>query len=150
MARKECSKLLLQKIPEFQQVIDNEMISDTIIDQMNQIIVDYEKTKSDLSAAQSDYKFLEKQYKDKVSELIDLKEQIKEEKEKLPEEEFKEKLKKEAIFFCSRVATFVKEMGGYIWITEYLNQLPDYEKKSYLSAVNAVGAWVESLRQNIN
>lgn len=111
---------------------------------------DYEKTKSDLSAAQIDYKFLEKQYNAKVKELNELKDQIRAENEKLPEEKFKEKLKNETIFFCGEVAEFVKKMGGYIWITEYLNQLPEYEKKSYLSAISAVDGWAQSLMQNIN
>lgn len=110
---------------------------------------DYEKTKSDLSAAQVDYKFLEKQYNAKVKELNELKDQIRAENEKLPEEKFKEKLKNETIFFCGEVAEFVKKMGGYIWITEYLNQLPEYEKKSYLSAINAVDGWAQVMHDNI-
>ena len=110
---------------------------------------DYEKTKSDLSAAQVDYKFLEKQYNAKVKELNELKDQIRAENEKLPEEKFKEKLKNETIFFCGEVAEFVKKMGGYIWITEYLNQLPEYEKKSYLSAISAVDGWAQVMHDNI-
>lgn len=110
---------------------------------------DYEKTKSDLSAAQVDYKFLEKQYNAKVKELNELKDQIRAENEKLPEEKFKEKLKNETIFFCGEVAEFVKKMGGYIWITEYLNQLPEYEKKSYLSAISAVDGWAQVIHDNI-
>lgn len=110
---------------------------------------DYEKTKSDLSAVQVDYKFLEKQYNAKVKELNELKDQIRAENEKLPEEKFKEKLKNETIFFCGEVAEFVKKMGGYIWITEYLNQLPEYEKKSYLSAISAVDGWAQVMHDNI-
>ena len=83
----------------------------------------------------------------KIREIQELKRQLAKSSE--PEEQFQKKLENETIFFCSKVATFIKEVGGYVWLTDYINEMPDYEKRSYLSAVNNIAAWAENIRENI-
>ena len=65
------------------------------------------------------------------------------------EEQFAKKLKDETIFFCSRVADVLQKNGGYIWITENINELPAYEKKSYIAAIDSIGAWYQTMKNNI-
>lgn len=111
---------------------------------------DYDKTKKDLQDYKKEYSNLEAQYKNKVSELQDLRKQVENMKETESTEQYNKKLKDSTIFFCSKVASFIEQVGGYVWLVDHLNELPDYEKKSYVSAVNAVYAWAETLLNNIN
>ena len=67
-----------------------------------------------------------------------------------PTEQYNQKLKNSTIFFCSKVADFIEKVGGYVWLVDHLNELPDYEKKSYVSAVNAIYSWSDTILNNIN
>lgn len=116
----------------------------------NQSTEELEKTKEQLKNYKSDYKYLQSQYDEKVSEVNDLKNQINQMKSTEPTEQYNKKLKDSTIFFCSKVADFIEKTGGYVWLTEHLNELPDYERKSYISAVNAVYTWSSTLLNNIN
>lgn len=111
---------------------------------------DYESTKRELQDYKKDYKNLMTQFDEKVSELQSLRKQIENMKITEPTEQYNKKLKDSTIFFCSKVADFIEKTGGYIWLTDHLNELPDYEKKSYISAVNAVYSWANTLLNNIN
>lgn len=115
-----------------------------------QIPEDYESTKRELKGWKEDYRNLRSQFDEKVSELQDLKKQIETMKETTPTEQYNQKLKSSTIFFCSRVADFIEKTGGYVWLVEHLNELPDYERKSYINAVNAIYAWADNLLRNIN
>lgn len=111
---------------------------------------DYESTKRELQDYKKDYKNLMTQFDEKVSELQSLRKQIENMKITEPTEQYNKKLKDSTIFFCSKVADFIEKTGGYVWLTDHLNELPDYEKRSYISAVNAVYSWADTLLNNIN
>lgn len=111
---------------------------------------DYESTKRELQDYKKDYKNLRTQFDEKITELQSLRKQIENMKVTEPTEQYNKKLKDSTIFFCSKVADFIEKTGGYVWLTEHLNELPDYERKSYISAVNAVHAWADTLLNNIN
>ena len=111
---------------------------------------DYESTKRELQDYKKDYKNLMTQFDEKVSELQSLRKQIENMKVTEPTEQYNKKLKDSTIFFCSKVADFIEKVGGYVWLSDHLNELPDYEKKSYISAVNAVYSWADTLLNNIN
>lgn len=115
-----------------------------------QIPEDYESTKRELKGWKEDYRNLRLQFDEKVLELQDLRKQIENMKETTPTEQYNQKLKNSTIFFCSRVADFIEKTGGYVWLVEHLNELPDYERKSYINAVNAIYAWADNLLRNIN
>ena len=115
-----------------------------------QIPEDYESTKRELKGWKEDYRNLRSQFDEKVLELQDLRKQIETMKETTPTEQYNQKLKSSTIFFCSRVADFIEKTGGYVWLVDHLNELPDYERKSYINAVNAIYAWADNLLRNIN
>ena len=137
---------------EVQKYIDeiNYLKANPVIEKVVEKPDDYDKTKRDLQNYKKEYSNLETQYKNKVSELQDLRKQVENIKETEPTEQYNKKLKDSTIFFCSKVASFIEQVGGYVWLVDHLNELPDYEKKSYVSAVNAVYAWAETLLNNIN
>ena len=86
----------------------------------------------------------------KYKEIEELKSKLKAIENVSAEEQFSRKLKDDTLFFCGRVADFLQKNGGYIWITEHINELPEYEKKSYISAIDSIGAWYQTIRDNIN
>lgn len=93
--------------------------------------------------------FLNNEYQKRCKELSELREQLRGQKELTPQEQFSKKLKDDTIFFCGHVADFLRKNGGYVWITEHLNELPEHEKKSYIAAIDNIGAWYQNLRNNI-
>lgn len=111
---------------------------------------DYDSTKRELQDYKKDYSNLQSQFNEKVSELQELRKQIENMKETTPTEQYNKKLKDSTIFFCSKVADFIEKIGGYVWLVDHLNELPDYERKSYVSAVSAIYAWADNLLININ
>ena len=130
---KKITKNEVQKyINEIKQLKENPLIPS-----------DYESTKRELQDYKKDYKNLMTQFDEKVSELQSLRKQIENMKITEPTEQYNKKLKDSTIFFCSKVADFIEKTGGYVWLTDHLNELPDYEKKSYISAVNAVYSWAD-------
>ena len=111
---------------------------------------DYDSTKKELQDYKKDYSNLKSQFDEKVSELQILRKQIENMKVTTPTEQYNKKLKDSTIFFCSKVADFIEKTGGYVWLVDHLNELPDYERKSYISAVSAIYAWADNLLNNIN
>lgn len=137
---KKITKKEVQKyIDEIKQLKENPVVPS-----------DYESTKRALQDYKKDYKNLRTQFDEKVTELQSLRKQIENMKVTEPTEQYNKKLKDSTIFFCSKVADFIEKTGGYVWLTEHLNELPDYERKSYISAVNAVHSWADALLNNIN
>lgn len=110
----------------------------------------YEKTQRELQNYKKDYEDLYRQFESKVEELQESRKQIEKMKETTPTEQYNQKLKDSTIFFCSKVAEFIEKVGGYVWLTEHLNELPEYERKSYISAINTVHIWSETMLNNIN
>lgn len=111
---------------------------------------DYDITKKELQDYKKDYSNLKSQFDEKVSELQNLRKQIENMKVTTPTEQYNQKLKDSTIFFCSKVAEFIEKVGGYVWLIDHLNELPEYEKKSYISAVNAIYSWADTILNNIN
>ena len=111
---------------------------------------DYESLKSDIQLLRNNNERITKEINSKRSELEGLKEKLFTIENASPQQQFSKKLKDDTIFFCSHVAEFLKTNGGYIWITDHLNELPEYERKSYIRAIDCIGAWYQNLRNNIN
>lgn len=115
---------------------------------------DYEEIKKKaemVDVHKSDFQRMQKAYEEmaekwKRSEL---------EKQKLideankPEEERKEGIKRGALMFCSGIARFIEEYGGYVWLAQHINEMGPGERKSYLSAINAVESWVNAIKGNM-
>lgn len=112
---------------------------------------DYDSTKKQLSDYKKDYKTLQEQYELKLSEIQKLKQQIEvTAEEDSPEEQFSAKLKHSSILFCTKVAEFLEKMGGYVWLTEHINEIPEFERQGYVKSVLAVKAWADTMEYNIN
>lgn len=139
ITQKITQKQVQQYINEIKQLKENPPIPS-----------DYNSTKRELLDYKNDYNNLKSQFNEKVSELQELRKQIENMKVTEPTEQYNKKLKDSTIFFCSKVADFIEKVGGYVWLSDHLNELPDYERKSYVNAVKTIYAWAENLLSNIN
>lgn len=111
---------------------------------------DYEVTKRELQHYKKDYSNLQAQFEKKVAELQDLRKQMENMKRNEPASQYAQKLTDSTLLFCSKVATFIEQVGGYVWLTDEINKIPDLEKEGYIRAVHAIKAWADTMEYNIN
>ena len=41
-------------------------------------------------------------------------------------------------------------MGGYVWLTDQINEIPEFEREGYIKAVHAIKSWADTMEYNIN
>lgn len=111
---------------------------------------DYDRLVESNSEMLKDNTRLTKQYGEKCEELVKLREQLKQMEAKTTQKQFADKLIDDSLFFCSKVNTFIRDVGGLAYLADKINDLPEKEHKSYLQAVNIVKAWVDNILNNIN
>lgn len=111
---------------------------------------DYESTKKELQDYKFDYKQLKNQFDEKVKELQDLRKQIESINDNSPATQYEKKLKDSTLLFCSKVATFIEQVGGYIWLTDKINEIPELEREGYIKSVHVIKSWADTMEYNIN
>lgn len=89
-------------------------------------------------------------YRKKCEELDKLREQLKLMEAKTIQKQATDKLIDDSLFFCSKVNTFIRDVGGLAYLSDKINNLPEKEHKSYLQAVSIVKAWADNILININ
>lgn len=75
---------------------------------------DYDSTKKELQDYKFDYMQLKTQFDEKVKELQGLRKQIEIMNDNSPVTQYEKKLKDSTLLFCSKIATFIEQVGGYI------------------------------------
>ena len=144
-------ELKLQKIEKLEKEINelNEELTNRPSTTVEVKPSDYDITKNSLEGYKKDYTKLKSQYDEKIKEITTLKEQIESAKSVTEEEQYTKKLKDGAIFFCSRVNEFIEKTGGFVWLSEHITELPDYERKSYIKAIEMVENWATAMKMNM-
>ena len=92
---------------------------------------------------------LRSEYDAKCKELNNLKEQIRLEKEQSVKKQSENKIIDDAIFFCAKIDSFIKDVGGLAYLSDKIEHLPSSEKKAYIKAVTLVKAWADNILTNI-
>lgn len=111
---------------------------------------DYDSTKKELQDYKFDYNQLKTQFDEKVKELQDLRKQIEIMNNNSPATQYEKKLKDSTLLFCSKTATFIEQVGGYIWLTDKINEIPELEREGYIRSVHAIKSWADTMEYNIN
>ena len=111
---------------------------------------DYDSTKRQLEDYKKDYSNLHSQFEDKVKELQDLRKQMENIKRDDPSEQYTKKLQNSVLTFCAKVSTFIEQVGGYIWLTDQINEIPELEREGYIKAVHTIKSWADTMEYNIN
>lgn len=92
---------------------------------------------------------LRSEYDTKCKELNNLKEQIRLEKEQSIKKQSENKIIDDAIFFCAKIDSFIKDVGGLAYLSDKIEHLPPSEKKAYIKSVTLVKAWADNILTNI-
>ena len=115
-----------------------------------QIPEDYESTKRELKGWKEDYKNLRNDFQNKVGEVQDLRNELESMKNSTPEKQYSEKIKNSTLLFCRKVSTFIENVGGYIWLTDYINEIPELEREGYIRSIHRIKEWANTMETNIN
>jgi ParB-like chromosome segregation protein Spo0J len=111
---------------------------------------DYESTKRELQDYKKDYSSLRNQFDEKVKELQALRKQMENMKKEEFADPYSKKLTDSTLLFCSKIATFIEQVGGYVWLTDEINKIPELEREGYIKSVHAIKSWADTMEYNIN
>lgn len=111
---------------------------------------DYERLKKSVKDYEKDYKDMRSQFESKVKELQEERQKVKALTDNTAEDEFNKKIKDSTFLFCTKVANFIEQVGGYVWLGEHIDKLPEFERAGYIKAIETVSAWADTLKYNID
>lgn len=111
---------------------------------------DYLKGKArEASAWEQDYKREQNKVAERNQKILELQDEIKRLQEQTVAEQAGSDMKASAILFAAQCKNFIEAVGGYVFLAERLSELPERERKGYLSAVQAVHDWAHILQDDI-
>lgn len=110
---------------------------------------DYNEVKSKARAYDSDIQRLNQKLTDAYNERNKLQDRISELEEKTAGGELHTRVVEGSLFFVAGCGAFVRDYGGYIWITNHLNELNETELKNYEWAIKNVYAWAQKFLQAV-
>ena len=113
-------------------------------------LIAYGDTKKELQDYKKDYSNLRNQFDEKVKELQSLRKQMENIKKDETTNPYSKKLTDSTLLFCSKIATFIEQVGGYVWLTDEINKIPELEREGYIKSVHAIKAWADTMEYNIN
>lgn len=117
------------------EVIEKEVIKEVVPD-------DYELTKAQLENA-----------KKKLDRLMQANQSLKEKEKlamsKLESEQANKKIVEDVSGFHYKIAGFIQEVGGLLYLTEYLDDIPKENKKLFLDSAKYLREFSEQLYKNI-
>lgn len=150
IASMDTTKRITQK--EVKQYIDeiNYLKSNPTVKEIVKEPDDYMDTKKQLQYYEQDYSTLKSDFDDKVKELQDLRRQLENIKNVEESDPYSEKIKNSTLLFCSKIATFIEQVGGYVWLTDEINKIPELEREGYIKSVHAIKSWADTMEFNIN
>lgn len=147
-ALKESAKEKDKKISELESEVKEPqtitVVDNTAVDSLQK---EFDKYKKD---SEKDYKNLQKSWTEKVKENQDLRKQIDTLENQTVGKEYEKQLKDSVLIFCGRINNFIQDVGGYVWLTEKINELPELERTGYIKAVNAIKSWADTMIFNID
>jgi ParB-like chromosome segregation protein Spo0J len=149
----DTTKRITQK--EMQKYIDKikeleEKPPEKIIETIVQKPVDYDDLKKRVKDYKSDNSFLQSEYNKQVNKNNELKKRIEIYEQNDPKEKRQKQIFDSALLFCAKVSSFIEQVGGYVWLTEELENIPEKEREGYIKAIHAVKTWADTMEYNIN
>lgn len=95
------------------------------------------------------YEELMTKYTKKCNEALRLQEQITELKETTQEGLENGNLSENVFYFCTLANNFVGNVGGLVWLTERINDMPKKERELFLKAAKALNDFSNVFMQNM-
>lgn len=120
------------------------------------VTVESEETKRKLRQAEKDARAYRQDYEKAKQEVVNqrnenlkLQDELQKAIEQTEQGKFEGKLVESAVFFVSGCGRFIEQYGGLVWIVNHLEELPEKERAGYIKAVDAIYAWANTLKTNI-
>ena len=110
---------------------------------------DYREAKSKARAYDADTKRLNQKLTDAYNEQNELREEIRNLQEQTVREQTNNDFVAGAIYFTAQCGSFIRDVGGYVWIADKLADLPERDRVGYIKSAMAVRDWATALLQNI-
>jgi len=116
-----------------------------------------DKYRRQSEAYKQDYHNEQLKSADNMKKTLELQSEIQELKKKMDDIQFGDVGWKSAdrslpasVYFCAGVMNFIRDYGGYVWITDYIDDLPERERNNYIKAIEQTYAWAQIMLRNIN
>lgn len=116
-----------------------------------------DKYRRQSEAYKQDYHNEQLKSADNMKKVLELQSEIQELKKKMDDIQFGDIGGKSAdralpasVYFCAGVMNFIRDYGGYVWITDYIDDLPERERNNYIKAIEQIYAWAQIMLNNIN
>lgn len=119
------------------------------LEQRKPVLQVKEVVPDDYNSIKSDNARMVKEYKAKCQELFDLKDKLKAIEDDNVKNKAENDLKNDCIFFCAKCDDFIKKVGGYAYLSDKLDSLPEMERKSYFKCVQMIKAWSDNIIANM-
>lgn len=111
---------------------------------------DYDELKQGVERIKTENKVLRSDH-DKLTRRNDeLTERIKMYENQTGVQDFDTQVKNDAVFFCSRCATFLTDIGGYAYLLDHIDKLPTNERNAYFKSMEAVYGWASNSIEFLN
>lgn len=103
----------------------------------------------DYVLAKEQAKSAEEARRQTASELREANQRIRDLEKRKGINEIQRKLEEEASYFAVRTYDYIAKNGGFVWITEKIEQLPDERRKEFTNAIFAIDAFAKRMIENI-
>lgn len=131
------------------EVIEREVVKEVI---KEVIPDDYEELKrkyESKSLLEKQIKTLEEEIYKKDTKILSLQIAQREAVNKLPQTEKEKKLLDDSLSFIWAVNDFIKKVGGLVYLTQQISDLPTQERNRYISAIENVWGWSNQTKFNL-
>ena len=110
---------------------------------------DYEQLKRTVKTFKADMNKKEKEYIKLANERNELQDRVKELEKATPEGLDAENLSQNVFYFCTMCNNFIGNVGGLVWLTDRIREMPDKEKDMFLKAAESFRDWSLVFTQNL-
>lgn len=110
---------------------------------------DLKKKAKQADAYRKDFDNERQKAADERRKNLELQEQIDKLKEQTVLEQNNHDMTASAIMFAMQCRNFIESVGGYVFLSEHLQELPDKEREGYMQSAQAVHDWAQVLLNNI-
>ena len=142
-----------KEVSDLEKIIsERPVIREQEVKEVEVVPADYNYLKGkarEASAWEQDYKREQNKVAERNQKILELQDEIKRLQEQTVAEQAGSDMKASAILFAAQCKNFIEAVGGYVFLAEHLSELPERERKGYLSAVQAVHDWAHILQDDI-
>lgn len=121
----------------------------TVTETVEVIPDNYEKLQRDNATMHSANERLKKERQEYLDGMNEAKKRVEELEKREGISSMKERLALESEYLETQITTFIRNTGGYVWITERLGELSDDKRQSVIRAIKNINAWSQQMIMNI-